>query len=47
MPGRFSYVPRRGVGAVFLGLTRIPALRGSCARANLDERRDMTRIDGV
>ena len=49
MPGKFLYVPIKGVYAVFLGLTGIPAFGGGRARANLDERRDMTRdnIDGV
>ena len=49
MPGRSLYVPIGAVYAVFLGLTSIPAIGGSRARANLDERRDMTRdnIDGV
>ena len=49
MPGRSLYVPIRGAYAVFLGLTSIAAFGGSRARADLDERRDMTRdnIHGV
>ena len=42
MPGRCLYVPMGDILVVDLKLMRISAVRGSCSRANLDERRDMT-----
>ena len=45
MPGKYSYVQARDIPVLRLELIMISAIRGSCPRANLDERGDLIEAD--